>query len=72
MAMRMDLYADPLTPPEDSRPPHSHVLRFANDNASLPKNKSTSNLLSQMAPPPLSLQTKRMSIDAGQLDRMAR
>ena len=72
----MDFFADRLTPPgsptEDSRPTHPHVLRFASDNVSLPKNKSTSNLLSQMAPPPLSLTTKRLSMDAGQLDRMAR
>jgi hypothetical protein len=41
-------------------------------HVSLPKNKSTSNLLSQRSPAALSVNTKRMSIDAGQLDRMAR
>lgn len=47
-----------------SLPEHHHV--------SLPKTKSTSNLLSQRSPAALSVNTKRMSIDAGQLDRMAR
>ncbi|KAL5394797.1 hypothetical protein PMIN06_006329 [Paraphaeosphaeria minitans] len=50
------------------------LTRFitAPEHASLPKNKSTSNLLAQRSPASLSVNTKRMSIDAGQMDRMAR
>ncbi|CAI6333864.1 unnamed protein product [Periconia digitata] len=60
------------SPIEDSKAPQQSSLRFAAEsNVSLPKNKSTSNLLSQRDPP-LAVNTKRMSIDAGQLDRMAR
>ncbi|PVI02927.1 hypothetical protein DM02DRAFT_612577 [Periconia macrospinosa] len=72
----MGLSADHLTPPgspiEDSKAPQQYTLRFAADHdVSLPKNKSTSNLLSQRDPP-LAVNTKRLSIDAGQLDRMVR
>ncbi|KAF2449856.1 Pkinase-domain-containing protein [Karstenula rhodostoma CBS 690.94] len=50
------------------------LARFitAPDHVLLPKNKSTSNLLAQRSPASLSVNTKRLSIDAGQLDRMAR
>lgn len=74
--MHMGLAANRLTPPgsphQDSISQLQPVLRFAPDHVSLPKNKSTSNLLAQESAAPLSVNTKRMSIDAGQLDRMAR
>lgn len=54
--------------------PHPHPrnpLRYPSSDMSLPKNRSTGNLLSHAAGPGLSVDTsKRMSIDAGQLDRM--
>ncbi|KAJ4304734.1 serine/threonine protein kinase [Kalmusia sp. IMI 367209] len=72
----MNVAADQLTPPgspnEEPSSSLPQVLRFASDHVSLPKNKSTSNLLSQRPQAGLSVNTKRMSIDAGQLDRMAR
>jgi protein-serine/threonine kinase len=73
----MGLNADHPTSPgstnEDSNSVQQTVLRFASssNNGSLPKNKSTSNLFSQRELP-LSLNTKRLSIDSGQLDRMVR
>ncbi|KAF2476905.1 Pkinase-domain-containing protein [Lindgomyces ingoldianus] len=58
----------------DSHPSLRHTLQFAASNVSLPKNKSTGNLLAHAAAAGLAVDTsaKRMSIDAGQLDRMAR
>ncbi|KAK7179751.1 serine/threonine protein kinase [Paraphaeosphaeria sporulosa] len=71
----MNLSAD-FTPPGHEEPLSSlpELTRFitAPEHASLPKNKSTSNLLAQRSPASLSVNTKPMSIDAGQLDRMAR
>jgi protein-serine/threonine kinase len=73
----MNLTAD-LTPPgspnEEPLSSLPALTRFitAPEHASLPKNKSTSNLLAQRSPASLSVNTKRLSIDAGQLDRMAR
>lgn len=64
--------ADPQ-PPTGSLPEESHFAAApprAYDHAALTKNKSTSNLLSQRAPAPIDT-AKRMSIDAGQLDRLA-
>ncbi|PSN67909.1 Pkinase-domain-containing protein [Corynespora cassiicola Philippines] len=71
----MGSVADHLTPPgspqEDFNAPSQSLLHFASGNVSLPKNKSTGNLLAHAAGPPLMVNTaKRMSIDAGQLDRM--
>lgn len=74
----MNLTADCFTPPgspnEEPLSSLPELSRFitAPEHASLPKNKSTSNLLAQRTPAGLSVNTKRMSIDAGQLDRMAR
>jgi len=76
----MGFIADHLTPPgSPHQAPYASLpqtLRFApehgHDYVSLPKNKSTSNLLAERSPAALSVNTKRMSIDAGQLDRMAR
>ncbi|KAF2634868.1 Pkinase-domain-containing protein [Massarina eburnea CBS 473.64] len=75
----MGVAADHLTPPGSPneaplRTPQT--LRFApqtTGNGTLSKNKSTSNLLAQRDPP-LAIHTdmKRLSMDAGQLDRMAR
>lgn len=68
-------------PHEDGSPDaqrHTHsttqpTLRFAAENATLPKNKSTGNLLSHASGNSLAIDTrKRMSFDAGQLERMAR
>lgn len=69
--------ADTLTPPGslpeephfDAPPPYRPSP--SPEYAALVKNKSTSNLLAQRGPPPIDT-AKRMSIDAGQLDRMAR
>lgn len=65
--------ADPPTPPgSPPEEPHFDAAPIRPyDYAALVKNKSTSNLLSQRAPAPIDT-AKRMSIDAGQLDRMAR
>ncbi len=76
----LDLMADLLTPPGSppeephlETPQHPH---YTAEYASLVKNKSTSNLLahSRAARVPLTVDSaaKRMSIDAGQLERMAR
>ncbi|CAO2653226.1 Nn.00g026370.m01.CDS01 [Neocucurbitaria sp. VM-36] len=58
----------PEEPHFDSQP----SVRYTSEYASLAKNKSTSNLLAQSRVPPAIDTAKRMSIDAGQLDRMAR
>ncbi|KAF2264925.1 Pkinase-domain-containing protein [Lojkania enalia] len=74
----MGSVADLLTPPgspqhSEPQPSSRPTLRFAPSNVSLPKNKSTGNLLAQASSPKLAVDTrKRMSFDAGQLDRMAR
>jgi protein-serine/threonine kinase len=63
-------------PPPGSLPEESHFdalpkSKPPTDYAALVKNKSTSNLLAQRVPPPINT-AKRLSVDAGQLDRMAR
>ncbi|KAH7082274.1 hypothetical protein FB567DRAFT_103457 [Paraphoma chrysanthemicola] len=72
----MGSLADTLTPPgSPPEEPHFEALsqqRSAPEYVSLVKNKSTSNLLSQSRGLPVIDTAKRMSIDAGQLDRMAR
>lgn len=72
--LHMNLPADVTPGHEEPLSSLPELTRFttAPEHASLPKNKSTSNLLSQRSPANLSVSTKRMSIDAGQLDRMAR
>jgi protein-serine/threonine kinase len=65
----------PPTPP-GSLPKEAHfdtlpTFRESSEYASLVKNKSTSNLLKSRGPPAIDT-AKRMSFDAGQLDRMAR
>ncbi|KAF2030670.1 Pkinase-domain-containing protein [Setomelanomma holmii] len=77
----MGSLADTLTPP-GSLPEEAHFEAHFEalspqrsappEYASLVKNKSTSNLLSQSRGPPAIDTAKRMSIDAGQLDRLAR
>ncbi|KAI4629467.1 uncharacterized protein J4E87_003731 [Alternaria ethzedia] len=73
----MDLLADALTPP-GSLPEEAPFDSFAqsqhlSEYAPLVKTKSTSSLLSWRTGPPPPIDTaKRLSIDAGQLDRMAR
>lgn len=73
----MDLLADALTPP-GSLPEEAPFNSFAqsqhlSEYAPLVKTKSTSSLLSWRTGPPPPIDTaKRLSIDAGQLDRMAR
>jgi protein-serine/threonine kinase len=66
-----DTSTPPGSPPEE---PHFAALPIYHDTpeyASLVKNKSTSNLLKSRTP--LAIDTaKRMSFDAGQLDRMTR
>ena len=66
----------PNKPPPLSPPNLTHIVSAPDrqQHVALPKNKSTSNLLahSQRSPAALSVNTKRLSIDAGQLDRMAR
>ncbi|KAF1996554.1 Pkinase-domain-containing protein [Amniculicola lignicola CBS 123094] len=72
----MDAVADRITPPgspqEEPKSAYQPSLRFAEHNVFLPKNKSTGNLLAHAAgAPPLAIDTtKRMSFDAGQLDRL--
>ncbi|KAF2183012.1 Pkinase-domain-containing protein [Zopfia rhizophila CBS 207.26] len=58
----------------ESQPKIQPTLRFADNEISLPKNKSTGNLLSHAASSRLAVDTssKRMSFDAGQLDRMTK
>ena len=53
--------------------PHS-TLRFAVSEISIPKNKSTGNLLSHASSSAMAIDTvrPRMSFDAGSLDRIAR
>lgn len=73
--LHMGPLADTLTPP-GSLPEELHFdalphFRHTPEYASLVKNKSTSNLLAQRGPPAIDT-AKRMSFDAGQLDRMAR
>lgn len=53
--------------------PHS-TLRFAVNETSIPKNKSTGNLLSHASSSAMAIDTvrPRMSFDAGSLDRIAR
>lgn len=58
--------------PEEPHFDSLHNLPSQLDHVSLVKNKSTSNLLSQARSPPTIDTAKRMSFDAGQLDRMAR
>lgn len=61
------------SPDAQPQPTAKPSLRFTSDNAPLPKNKSTGNLLSHASGAPLAIDTrKRMSFDAGQLDRMAK
>ncbi|KAH7382244.1 hypothetical protein BKA66DRAFT_570538 [Pyrenochaeta sp. MPI-SDFR-AT-0127] len=72
MGSTADTLTPPGSPPEE---PHFDALpksRFVPEYASLVKNKSTSNLLAQSRAPPQLDTAKRMSIDAGQLDRMVR
>ncbi|KAF2275436.1 Pkinase-domain-containing protein [Westerdykella ornata] len=65
-----------MSRPHEDGPPHASSLRIASNNATLPKNKSTGNLLAHNPRTPFALNTsnlgKRSSIDAGQLDRIAR
>lgn len=57
----------------ESQPRVQQTLRFASNETSLPKNKSTGNLLAYARGAPLGVDTaKRMSIDAGSFERMAR
>lgn len=71
-----DTFTPPGSPHEEPASSLPYLTRFTSlpehHNATLPKTKSASNLLSQRSPASLSVNTKRMSIDAGQLDRMAR
>ncbi|KAF2020625.1 Pkinase-domain-containing protein [Aaosphaeria arxii CBS 175.79] len=63
----------PGSPNQESQSSLQPTLRFAPSNGPLPKNRSTGNLLSHAAGSSLGVDTrKRMSIDAGSLDRMAR
>jgi protein-serine/threonine kinase len=71
----MDPLADILTPP-GSLPEERHfdalpTFHDSPEYASLVKNKSTSNLLQARGLSAIDT-AKRMSFDAGQLDRMAR
>jgi protein-serine/threonine kinase len=71
----MGLLADSLTPP-GSLPEEAHfdalpLFRDTAEYAALVKTQSTSNLLKSRGPPAIDT-AKRMSFDAGQLDRMAR
>jgi protein-serine/threonine kinase len=72
----MGSIADILTPPgslPEEAPFNSLHPQHLSEYAPLVKTKSTSSLLNYRpgAPPPL-VMGKRLSIDAGQLDRMAR
>lgn len=66
--------ANYATPPGSlPEEPYFAPLRAANDHVSLTKNKSMSNLLSHTISAPPAIDTaKRMSFDAGQLDRITR
>ncbi|KAF2125798.1 Pkinase-domain-containing protein [Dothidotthia symphoricarpi CBS 119687] len=60
-------------PHDGSLPEEAHFKpHHAPDHVSLVKNKSTPNLLTMSRAPPAINTAKRLSIDAGQLDRMAR
>ncbi|KAF2738837.1 Pkinase-domain-containing protein [Polyplosphaeria fusca] len=71
MGSLADLLIPSGSPHDVSQSTQRPTLRFATSNVSLPKNKSTGNLLSHAAGARLQVDTgKRMSIDAGQLDRL--
>lgn len=64
--------ADTITPP-GSLPEEAHFESHnVSDHVGLVKTKSASNLLAQPRAPSAITTAKRMSIDAGQLDRMVR
>lgn len=73
--LHMGPLADTLTPPGSlQEEPHFDALPIFHDSADyvpLAKTQSTSNLLRARGPPAIDT-GKRMSFDAGQLERMAR
>lgn len=71
MGSLTDMIRAPGSLPQEAHFDALPNLRSPSEYAPLVKNKSTSNLLSARAPPAIDT-AKRMSFDAGQLDRLAR